>query len=531
MRLRFRRVLLATILAIAAWWVLGWLLAVRPNYTLRYAVDADSASIKKTTRVAPARSFGYYVNGRSIRPFDRDGQYMLLNVPVEEPGDARYEIRRTANGELIKILDFPSRPANDITQADKDNRTLFHAIAGGRWFTAEGALYLVGADQLLTEVNVITGRRRTLGAVPRADHYVFSRDGSTLLLFDDVWASHFLALSPQTSLATANLLVVSRPYGQSESPVWRRYRVYSLPDLSERIRGWLPPSRPNTGPSTDFMVPSDESCIPFVILGTPGQPTASDQILLVNGRTDDVTQVAFLAGLHIHQCYSLGGPFLHVIGYSSRDPRRLMGVSQYSYRLPAGPWFDRNNPAPTHFSLPIDIGNGISRYAEFTNTAETGFIKDVLPDGSTRIVSTLPNGPERVFNPILVPGMPYLIAQRHGGPLPAWLKAWLDYIPSLRDALNRNSTHSVLVDYSTGRDLWRTRYTDSSQVNLRLVGSHLVESHLEGSQHVVNVLALPVAAWSPWWPRVAGFVVLVLVLFARRRLGLRRSGGDATMRA
>src|SRR4029078_8000132 len=106
-----------------------------------------------------------------------------------------------------------------------------------------------------TEINVFTGSRRSLGSVPRADHYVFTRDGSGVLLFDDVPSSSLLALSPQPLLATGNLIAAARFQGQPETPVWRRYRVCSLPDLREIGMGELPPMRPPSGGASDFIVP------------------------------------------------------------------------------------------------------------------------------------------------------------------------------------------------------------------------------------------------------------------------------------
>src|SRR5262245_25824472 len=82
-RLTFRRMLLALVLGLSAWWGVGWWLAPRPLYTLRYP---DSVIIKP----------GFISHLHGVAPFDRDGRMLVVKAP------------RYGGGKRLDIIDLAS---------------------------------------------------------------------------------------------------------------------------------------------------------------------------------------------------------------------------------------------------------------------------------------------------------------------------------------------------------------------------------------------------------------------------------------
>jgi hypothetical protein len=525
-RLCVRRVFLATLLALAAWWGIGACLAIRPLYTLCFPIHET----EKRVNYPPTREF-------AIRSFDREGRYLLIELPVGNGRDfAHWEVRETATGRVITTIDLPA-------QALRDDQGLGSALGRGRWFASDGTISFLEPEpdgKGVWQQNVFTGERRRLGAVPPAGEFVFSRNGSTLLLYDDVSPLHLLSLSAQPALATANLLALPN---DDSHPRWCRCRVWSLPDVRQRFTTWLPSpvSEVWERMGIEYPLPShDGTWLPVShhdpnVNGTsildPKLAPQRDRLRIVNCITGGFLEVPFPAFLG--RFFAGPGSFVSAEGWVRQGGDSRLHREFFYFHVPNGPWFQRTKGDFILHSDPLDVGKGITRFAEYHRNRDIVEIRDISPEGVTALTAAVRTDYLHLNKLALVPERSYLVLQGGGrSRLPDWLVTWLTKIPYVRAEIERVHVHRVLMDYSTGQELWRTTYEPTVHTSFLVVGPgrYLVTSHREDDDHVVNVVALPIKPWSRWWARAAGLIVFVVVLLALRRRAVR-SHRNATLRA
>src|SRR6185369_8970370 len=117
------------------------------------------------------------------------------------------------------------------------------------------------------------------------------------------------------------------------------------------------------------------------------------------------------------------------------------------------------------------------------------------------------------YPPELVADGQVVCRVRHPSTVPGWLRDWAESVKFARTWL-RSTAEVAIVDTRRDAVVWRTSYAmewDDS-VDVTAQGRFLIETHVAGYEHVVNVIALPLAYYSPWWPRAAGLLIAALVL-------------------
>lgn len=540
-RPRFRRLLLALLLGLAAWWGVSWWLSVRPLYTLRFPVHEAT---KQSRQFQSISSFTAQPRHFYVRPLDTAGSHLLISLPTGDGFDpAHWEVRDSATGRLVTTFDLPAQlKKNFPTPAERLDENLRKALDEDRWSTPDGSILLLDNDtprRQVWQINLLTRERRLLGVLPPAQDVVLSRDGATLLLVDDLPIPGLLALSPQPCLATALLLRQTRLH-HLQTPCWRRCRVWSLPDCRERFTTWLPAPIPldyTPGIITDdgaavalLDLAPDPASEPNKASANPSQHPPRQHLHVLDTRTGRYNAVPVPYQLRLDSQFSLDsrrplpGPFVQASEVRDQDLSHTT-MRNWVCRLPAGPWFESTGFFYFGNSAPSDAGDGRTRFASSQHETGTVNLHEVAPDGTITTILSRPN--TALLNCESLAGSSYFVLTHYAQELqlPEWTPGWIKDLPLLKQALDRKRAWICLTDHTLEKELWRTSFLAQDIFSLlfpgntrtRLAGNHLVESHEEGDDHVVNILAYPVILWSPWWGRSGGFVVFLAICLLRRR--------------
>jgi hypothetical protein len=101
-RLTFKRLLLALVLGLAAWWSVGWWLAVRPDFVLRYPDRGSLKSLEKRTGNQKAEF-------RVVPTYDGP-DLLVIQIPhLKQPDYVTLEFRDPATGNLRKTINHSAR--------------------------------------------------------------------------------------------------------------------------------------------------------------------------------------------------------------------------------------------------------------------------------------------------------------------------------------------------------------------------------------------------------------------------------------
>jgi hypothetical protein len=515
MKLRPRHLLLAALLATSAWWFLTWFLAVRPVYTLRFPVHETAKQQRRSQSVS---SFEREPCCFGVRPFDVAGWYFLVDVPEGNAMEKWHlEVRETTSGRLAGTIDLPVLASKSHPgQPGRDQLAILAAITEGRRFGSDGTLPILDGKQVW-QLNVLTGGRRLLGEVPNRRESRLSADGSTLVYLD--------------SLSSADWRAVTRREYE-DLPIWRCCRVLSLPSLEERYsfefqvtasagRGCPLCSKDGTWVYYLHDIQQIDAHANAVVPSDVGKSPVRQHLHVVNTRTGTTSDLAVPFGVRFDRLHVLPGPFVRATMAEGSAPHDT--ILERHGRLPAGPWFEPRVSS-------VDAGQGHTHVAEFSRLELTTLdILDISPDGTTSPVYSQKQ--EHMFNFQLIPGHSYFTATRHVEDIdwPDWVPGWFVRLPIVQDVLEQRRYRLTITDYSTGQELWKTSFTRTianskwgNRFRLVVMPNHVVETHLEGDQHVVNVLALPLRRLSIWWACGGGLGVFVLVLFVRRWRGVAK---------
>jgi hypothetical protein len=104
-RLTFKRVLLALVLGLVAWWGLAWWTYPRPLYTKRYPGHLDSD-----------KHTDWFRGLLQAQPLDAQGTYLVVLRPEPSLTDRKLEVVETGTGTVVTsyhlpdYLSVPGRP-------------------------------------------------------------------------------------------------------------------------------------------------------------------------------------------------------------------------------------------------------------------------------------------------------------------------------------------------------------------------------------------------------------------------------------
>ncbi|HQR43769.1 MAG TPA: hypothetical protein PLX97_13840, partial [Gemmatales bacterium] len=368
------------------------------------------------------------------------------------------------------------------------------------------------------EWNVHTGATRLIREYPINTTLSLSQDGTTLL---EVERRPMLSPSQLLPPSLTNVLA-----GQAVASLHLEdlalHRVYSLPAMELRctlIKPWIyRQGRGELSPRGEYLI-FDDVVLPFCFTSplkiTTGEqrPESSLREIVTYTTVPHGVSIyrtrdgSLLAERHEPDLYlrfvALGDEqtllFLP-LGSTARQERKDQVIHAPSQR-----WLDK----PVYFASPLSQGQ-LHASGERRNNHSTAYAIDL--QGVVSAVGTI-IGDE----PFLLPGVPHYIRRREykplsAIPLPASWEEWLRQSP-LFEKWFRTYTQLEVVDYTSQRVLLKLRDIDSSFLQYRFSDRWLVcwSENLQTMR--VEVYALPIRAWSVWWARSAGLIVLLLALW------------------
>lgn len=509
------RILLTLLLGGSVWWFISWWLTPRPWFT----TEIDLASWPRPEgRISGSFLAFNRLSGTHL--IDEAGRYLLLK---EVSSEINYRVVDLQSRQVVAVHTINEALLVDHFRLGMIQQQLninhFFMVTSKRAVDsseAEGR----GADDRpfqysLWEWNVLTGATRLIRKYPISTTVRLSQNGTTLL---EVERRPILSPSLFMPPSLTNVLA-----GQAVASLHLEdlaiYRVYSLPARELRctlIKPWIyRQGRGELSPRGEYLI-FDDVVLPFCFTSplkiTPGEQRPESSLREI------VTYATVPHGISIYRTRDGSllaerqEPDLYLQFAALGDEQTLLFLPLGSadrqerkdqvFHAPSQRWLDK----PVYFAIPLSQGQ-LHASGETRDNRSTAYAIDL--QGMVSAVGTI-IGDE----PFLLPGVPHYIRRREykplsAIPLPASWEEWLRQSPMFEKWF-RTYTQLEVVDYTSQRVLLKLRGIDTSFLQYRFSDRWLVcwSENLQTMR--VEVYALPIRAWSVWWARSAGLIVLLL---------------------
>lgn len=529
-----------------SWWLIGKALTPKPFFSAKYLIDEfegmdiqeGSRVVKPGQKVEPEpytktkvdmharimdRSCRYLMvaaTGRmSNRTDPEDDQITLydlhgdLKAPVEYKQNNRWtfelmvkhNLKADADGNLFFVKDF--YPSGGIVPFFIDDKSK--------------------SQQEHWHWNILSNQAKQIESIPQTKRVTISKDSSTMLVVEHLSALSASCLAP-SSLTTVLGKLAEYQVGTHDLAVMR---VWSLPEFKLRCTITLPwKDRRDTAELSDD----------------------GEVVILADALAGSDTEASSKQYRH-HLVYrSSRMPMFHIV-----EPRKLRLFSAHSgqlcfeYQGYEGNYdVDREAEVPlnkdvitlaysseksgaSHHSIYLLTKTMQKHQAMFSfnklsstinhavQDSSQPYMKDSCRvyhqtvDGTSNLVTTIEGNGARMWKaPSLVANAPQCIVQRlsaNGELLPAWLIDFLkkhDWFTKWMDTIVQKVT---VENYLSKQQLITHQGGSNAAVNYQLTDHWVLFTQNDGTYFHVNLYAVPVTEWSPWWARFIGVLTALLI--------------------
>jgi hypothetical protein len=520
-RLTFMRVLLAIVLGLAAWWGVGWWLSPRALWTLRLSARPSSLA-------RPAPKYAVNFDGLAV-PLDQMGRYLFV-VPPYPAGVATYssQIHDMATGKVLGHREFP---AEEMKSPYLGVGPLAH---GQALADQDGSLVDLRDHPehpesriRLWKDNLISGQQSLLKAWPTAEGLHINRDGTCLVELRELPTLSLLATLPRQALTVGVVLAAD---GTVCPPQPILARSWSLPDLRLQCSFVIPARNryPEVILSSDgnwLVVAGASNRLANLVLRAGWRRAGDEEILVYDLNSGAMRVVVLPEGVPPDYALAEGSDCVRIRPTPPSGARdwddRWDNPSARTRRLhlPSCLWMGQGMTWPAEATSAEPLGGNEYRFATYSSDQERLTIWKVTPGTNPQVLRELQGVRTTIRSIRLIPNsnQAVLIPYTRVGlyePFRQWLRSWL-----VLDWLDWQG-EAAIMDLRTGEIMWRSPYRGTNgpcSLELAPGGKQLLDVRSSAGKLSVNVLALPVANYSPWWSRTAGLLIAALVLVARRR--------------
>jgi hypothetical protein len=549
---RYRRWIpwIAFTLGLLVWWGLGWYLAPRLAYTLRFS---EKSPALQNNPVPPDVRF---------RLLDREGNYFCateLMATDEKNERLSLHVINSRTGTCLRTYQFLKRGSlvcsshgteHDAVDCAIGSLVLFWHSCGPdidhltdtschEYFPVHHYDELSERTSELWQWNLLTDERKLVSPLWSKSELKFSLDGKILVeqapippyfmapqLYSD-WISQFCFMSAPTALWNCGAVLL---------------RVRSVPDLRELS----PMLIPFSGEFNQIEVSGDGHwliIVPRAQQAPQGRHESKIQKLIVyNLKTGQVHCTLDLpmgtigaARAEGRELFSLRIDRVAEGGPPPGNDHAPVPVSDFPFswkclHLASGKWIEMKPDqlfqilgtsylaGNTSYSIQ---NRAFSRFATLITETEqpAAVVWEIDQAGTLHELSTIPGNFWQM--PRLIPKMnqavcPCLVSLE----LPDWLETFANKFESLASYLN-NHRHAVFVwDYAQHKELCYFPLESENTFEPYVLpdGSTVVVFCFDEKCVKLIGFHAPFASYSPWWARCAGLLTVILVCFAFRRL-------------
>lgn len=529
-----------------SWWLIGRALTPKPFFSAKYLIDEFEGmdiqdgirEVKLGQKVEPEPYTKTKVNMHA-RIMDRGCRYLMvaatdkmsdrhfleadqitiydlhgdLNTPLEYKQKNHWtselliqrNLQTDANGNLFFVKDF--YPSGKMVPFFEDDRSKSHQE---HWHW-----------------NILSNQAKQLEIIPKTKRVTISKDSSTMLEVERLSALSASWLAP-SSLATVLGKLAEFQVGTHDLAVMR---VWSLPEFELRCTITLPwKDRRDTAELSD----DGEVVILADALATGDTEISSHQHRHHRAYRSSRTlmfQIVEPRKLRLYSAHS-GQLCFEYQGYEGNydvDREAEAPLNKEVITLA----YSSKTPGASHHSIHLPTKTMQKHQALFSfnklnstlNHAVEHSSQPYLPDscqvyhqtssGTSNLVATIEGNGARICQaPSLVAYAPQCIVQRlgaNGELLPAWLIKFLrkhDWFTQWMDTLFQKVT---VENYLTKQQLITHQGGSNAPVNYQLTDHWVLFTQNDGTYFHVNLYALPVTEWSPWWARLVGVLTALLI--------------------
>lgn len=510
------RWLFALLLGAAAWWGVGWWLGPRPWFEATFPLEAPGIM---RHRDMPG-DVDLFPSTAYAKIWDREGGYLFVELP-DQPINNRYQLidlqtRQTVAEDLLPPI--TSIQPNDLACLQVKSQPNLALPSGAKQFPImrwkDDPPELVTA---LWEWNPITKTVRSCRNFPKTAKLIISQDGSTLLEIErctPLWPSLLLASNLPNSLAS----IAEASLKTSDITL---YRLWSLPEV--RLRSLIAmPGLEGSIDSWNTILTMDGTKLVLTTGMLPTGFTSSISSLTRDNSKSPERRVYFYAPscMRIHDSFTglltwQKTSHLHTIGvdsnlYTNDTLLVYLDGSTGSFHIPSksllrGACCKSSTRLNSQASHLVDYNNPVT-------------ILTVSDDGAIQKSSM---NFELGIYPNVVTGVQQIVFTKQtirSDTVPDWLSSFLWERKWLQEWLQESLEDISVIDYEKSRTLWSKRVSSEPQFSFELTARWLKFEQTDRLKNTlsVTVFAVPFPSWSPWWPRLAGFVIFLLTLFLLR---------------